>query len=92
MDPFGSRVLPALSGSPRVTKPLIRTGAALDKLYRLPAGDVHRGKQDEPVSASCGICRTSRMHQKTLSSVNPYPLHSDRYIGRLDFGSLATTR
>jgi hypothetical protein len=55
MDPCGSRVLPALSSSARITEPLLRAGPALDQLHRLPSGDVDRGQQDKPIGPSCGI-------------------------------------
>jgi hypothetical protein len=44
-----------LGSSAGVTEPLLRAGAALDQLHRLPSGDVDRGQQDKPIGPSCGI-------------------------------------
>ena len=49
MDPLCSRILPALGCRPRITEALFRAGAALNQLHRLPAGDIDRRQQDEPV-------------------------------------------
>lgn len=50
VNPFGSSVLPPLGRGSRVTESLCRASATLNQLHCLPASNVDRRQQYEPVS------------------------------------------